>query len=146
MFVKGYLASKSRGWRTSDTGELVFEELRVPLGNLLGEENEGFYQIMDGFQTERLSMAVGAVAMAQHCFDLTLDYAKKRQAFGRPIGSFQVTRHKFAEMLIEIEAARQLSYHALRLFIQGRGCRKEVAMAPVQSNPFRYQTIYPCWC
>ena len=119
------------GWRTSDTGELVFEEVRVPLGNLLGEENRGFYQIMDGFQTERLSMAVGAVAMAQHCFDLTLDYAKKRQAFGRPIGSFQVTRHKFADMLIEIEAARQLSYHALRLFIQGRECRKEVAMAKV---------------
>lgn len=119
------------GWRTSDTGELLFENVRVPLNNLLGTENQGFYQIMEGFQTERLAMAVGSVSAAQYCFDLTLDYAKKRQAFGRPIGRFQVNRHKFADMLTAIEAARQLTYHALRLYLNNRDCRKEVAMSKV---------------
>jgi acyl-CoA dehydrogenase len=119
------------GWRTSDTGELLFENVQVPLDNLLGTENGGFYQIMEGFQTERLAMAVGAVATAQYCFDLTLDYAKKRRAFGRPIGEFQVNRHKFADMLMWIEAARQLTYHTLRLYLEGRDCRKEVAMSKV---------------
>jgi acyl-CoA dehydrogenase len=119
------------GWRTSDTGELAFQDARVPLSNLLGERDQGFYQIMHGFQTERLGMAVGSVAAAQVCFDLTLEYAKQRRAFGRPIGSFQVNRHKFADMLTQIEAARQLVYHTIRLLINGRDCRKEVAMCKV---------------
>ncbi len=116
------------GWRTSDTGELSFQDVRVPLSNLLGEKEQGFYQIMHGFQTERLLMAVGSVAAAQVCFDLTLEYAKQRRAFGRPIGRFQVNRHKFADMLTWIEASRQLVYHTIRLLIHGKDCRKEIAM------------------
>lgn len=119
------------GWRTSDTAELAFEDVRVPVSNLLGRENQGFYQIMGGFQVERLSMAVGSVAAAQRCFDITLEYAKTREAFGRPIGSFQVNRHKFADMLTWIEAARRLTYHAVWLFINGLDCSKEVAMVKI---------------
>ena len=119
------------GWRTSDTAELSFEDVRVPASNLLGGENKGFYQIMVGFQTERLIMAAGSVAAAQRCFDLTLEYAKTREAFGRPIGSFQVNRHKFADMLTWIEASRRLTYHAVWLFINGLECAKEVAMVKV---------------
>jgi acyl-CoA dehydrogenase len=119
------------GWRTSDTGELIFEEVRVPLSNLVGQERQGFYQIMHGFQTERLVMAVGSVAAAQACVELTLEYSKQRHAFGRPIGRFQVTRHKFADMLTRIEAARQLVYHTIWLHVHGRECRKEVAMCKI---------------
>jgi acyl-CoA dehydrogenase len=119
------------GWRTSDTAELAFEDVRVPISNLLGEENKGFYQIMHGFQTERLIMAVQSVASAQACFDITLAYSKQRQVFGRPIGQFQVNRHKFADMLTWIEAARQLTYNTIWLLIQGRDCRKEVAMCKI---------------
>lgn len=119
------------GWRTSDTAELSFEDVRVPVSNLLGRENGGFYQIMHGFQTERLLMAVGSVAAAQRCFDITLAYAKERQAFGRPIGSFQVNRHKFADMLTRIEAARRLVYHTVWLHIHGLECAKEIAMCKV---------------
>jgi acyl-CoA dehydrogenase len=132
------------GWRTSDTGELIFDQVRVPLSHLLGEENRGFGQIMKGFQTERLAMAVGSVSAAQHCFDLTLDYAKKRQAFGRPIGSFQVIRHKFADMLIGIEASRRLSYHAVGLYLKGTDCRKEVAMAKVLACETGVQVADQC--
>jgi len=119
------------GWRSSDTAELSFEDVRVPLANLLGEENRGFYQIMHGFQTERLIMAVGSVAGAQYCFDITLEYAKQRQAFGRPIGSFQVNRHKFADMLTWIQAARSLVYHTIWLLVNGKECRKEIAMCKI---------------
>lgn len=117
------------GWRTSDTGELIFEDVRVPAANLLGEENRGFYQIMHGFQEERLTMAVGSVAAAQHCFDITLEYARQRKAFGRAIGTFQVNRHKFADMLTWIEAARRLTYHTVQLYINGMECGREVTMS-----------------
>lgn len=119
------------GWRTSDTAELVFEDVRVPLENLLGGEGRGFYQIMEGFQTERLVMAVSSVASAQECVEMTMEYARKRHAFGQPIGTFQVIRHRFADMLTKIEAARQLVYNTIWLYIHGRECRKEVAMCKI---------------
>ena len=119
------------GWRTSDTAELAFEDVRVPVSNLLGVENKGFHQIMRGFQTERLIMAVASVASARRCVDITLEYAKTREAFGRPIGVFQVNRHKFADMLTWIEAAQRLTYHAVWLYINGLECEKEVAMAKI---------------
>jgi acyl-CoA dehydrogenase len=119
------------GWRTSDTAELSFEDVRVPVSHLVGREGGGFYQIMHGFQTERLLLAAGSVASAQRCFDITLSYAKEREAFGRPIGAFQVNRHKFADMLTWIEAARRLTYNTIWLHINGLECAKEVAMCKV---------------
>ena len=116
------------GWWTSDTAELSFDDVRVPTSNLMGAENNGFNQIMHGFQPERLLMAVGSVATAQHCFDITLRFAKQRQAFGRSIGTFQVNRHKFADMATWIELARRLTYHAVWLYINGFECEKETAM------------------
>jgi acyl-CoA dehydrogenase len=107
------------GWHASDTGELSFTDVEVPEENLLGAENEGFYLIMANFQWERLSMALGAVGGMQKVFDVTLDYAKEREAFGRPIGRFQAIRHKFAEMATRVEASRAITYNALRLFAAG---------------------------
>lgn len=132
--TEGFVISRKLdklGWRASDTAQLSFDEVRVPVSNLLGQENHGFYQIMHGFQTERLIMATGSVAAAQHCFDITLKYAKERQTFGRPIGTFQVNRHKFADMLTWIEAARRLTYHAVWLHINDLDCDKEVAMCKI---------------
>src|SRR3954454_24326112 len=107
------------GWHSSDTGELSFTDVEVPEENLLGTENQGFYLIMANFQWERLSMAIGAVGGMQKVFDVTLAYAKDREAFGRPIGRFQAIRHKFAEMATRIEASRALTYGALRSFAAG---------------------------
>lgn len=119
------------GWRTSDTAELVFDDVKVPLENLLGQEGRGFYQIMEGFQAERLVMAASSVAAAQECVEMTMEYARNRTAFGQPIGTFQVIRHRFADMLTWIEAARQLVYNTIWLYIHGRECRKEVAMCKI---------------
>jgi acyl-CoA dehydrogenase len=130
--MPGYeVASKleKMGWHASDTAELSFTDVEVPDEHLLGEENGGFKLIMANFQWERLSMALGALGGMQRVFEVTLDYAKERQAFGRPIGSFQAIRHKFAEMEVKTEACRSLTHHALRLFADGQDATQEVTMA-----------------
>jgi acyl-CoA dehydrogenase len=117
------------GWHASDTGELSFTDVEVPEENRLGEENRGFHMIMANFSWERLLMSLAAVGGMQRVFATTLEYAKQREAFGRPIGSFQATRHKFAEMATRIEAARSLTYSALRRFAGGEDAIREVTMA-----------------
>ena len=108
------------GMHASDTALLAFQDVRVPVDALLGEEGKGFQHIMWELQGERIIGAAGCVAGAQHVFDRTLDYAKERTAFGKPIGRFQVTRHKFAEMATKIELARQLVYSTAHRFPAGR--------------------------
>jgi acyl-CoA dehydrogenase len=117
------------GWHASDTGELSFTDVEVPDDHLLGEENGGFVLIMSNFQWERLTMALGAVGGMQRVFEETLAYAKEREAFGRPIGRFQAIRHKFAEMSVTIEAARSMTYAALRKFVAGEDAVREVTQA-----------------
>ncbi len=117
------------GWHASDTGELSFTDVAVPAENLLGDENGGFYLIMANFQWERLLMALGAVGGMQWCLETTLAYAKEREAFGRPIGNFQVIRHKLAEMAIKIETGRAMTYNALRLFHAGQDALGEVTLS-----------------
>jgi acyl-CoA dehydrogenase len=117
------------GWHASDTGELSFTDVEVPAENLLGEQNEGFRLIMANFQWERLTMALGAVGGMQRVFETTLDYAKEREAFGRPIGRFQAIRHKFAEMSVKIEVARALTYSCLRRFAAGEDATRQVTQA-----------------
>jgi alkylation response protein AidB-like acyl-CoA dehydrogenase len=95
---------------SSDTAELAFEDMRVPIANLLGEEGAGFNQIMWELQGERLSAAAGACAGAQHTLDATIEYVQHREAFGKRIVDFQSTRHKLAEMQTMIDAARALTY------------------------------------
>jgi acyl-CoA dehydrogenase len=122
------------GWHASDTGELAFNDVFVPDENLLGEENQGFYLIMANFQWERLLMALGAVGSMQRLIETSVRYLKERSAFGRPIGKFQALRHKLAEMAVKHEAARDLTYHALRLFADGQDATKEVTMAKLASQ------------
>jgi alkylation response protein AidB-like acyl-CoA dehydrogenase len=117
------------GWHSSDTGELAFTDVEVPDENLLGGENEGFKLIMANFAWERLLMAIGAVGAMQRLIEITIDYAKEREAFGRPIGKFQAIRHHVAEMATKAEAARAITHNSLRLFYEGQDCIKEVTMA-----------------
>jgi acyl-CoA dehydrogenase len=120
---------KKLGWKASDTGELSFADCRVPRDALVGEENKGFFQIMANFAWERLVIALAAVAGAQWIFELTVEYAKERQAFGKPIGKFQAVSHKLADMAMEIEVGRAHGYHVLELYMRGTNPINEVAMA-----------------
>src|SRR5207249_4343263 len=109
----GYAVSRKLdklGMRSSDTAELVFDDVRVSDGQLLGPEGQGFAEIMWELQGERLIGVAGSIAGAWLVFGKTLAYSTGRTAFGRPIGSFQVNRHRFAEMATELEAARRLTY------------------------------------
>ncbi len=117
------------GWRTSHTGELVFEGCELPADALLGEEGRGFQQIMANFQWERLVMALGAVAGAEQALELGIAYARDRSAFGRPVAKFQTWRHRFADLSTQIEAARSLTYGALRKVVAGEDATREVSMA-----------------
>jgi acyl-CoA dehydrogenase len=132
------------GWHASDTGELAFTEVEVPEENLLGEENKGFHLIMANFQWERLSMALAAVGGMQRVFEVTLNYASEREAFGRPIGRFQVIRHKFAEMATRIGASRSLTYNALRLFVDGQDALREVTMAKLLTQRTMVEVADEC--
>jgi acyl-CoA dehydrogenase len=120
---------KKLGWRASDTAELFFEDCRVPLTNLLGEEGQGFAQIMGNFAWERLCLALGSIGAADEILTTALEYVKQRRAFGKAVGEFQVVRHRLAEMATELEAARQLTYHALRLHSAGEYALAQTAMA-----------------
>jgi acyl-CoA dehydrogenase len=122
------------GWHASDTGELAFDDVFVPAENLLGEENKGFYLIMANFQWERLLMALGSVGAMQVILERTLQYARERHAFGRPIGRHQAIRHKLAEMAVKLETGRALTYHALRLFAAGQDALREVTMAKLKTQ------------
>jgi alkylation response protein AidB-like acyl-CoA dehydrogenase len=119
---------KKMGWHSSDTAELFFDNVHVPASNLIGEENKGFYYIMESFQLERLVAGIGGVSGAQHCLEITLKYIAEREAFGRPIKKFQVLRHKLVDLATEIEAARQLVYQAAWLFSKGEMAVKECSM------------------
>jgi acyl-CoA dehydrogenase len=132
------------GWHSSDTGELSFTDVEVPAENLLGEENRGFYLIMANFSWERLLMALAAVGGMQRVFETTLEYARQREAFGRPIGRFQAIRHKFAEMATKIEASRSLTYHALRLFADGEDTIREVTMAKLFTQRAMVEVAEEC--
>ncbi len=122
------------GWHSSDTGELAFTDVEVPAENLLGEENGGFYLIMANFQWERLLMALGATGAMQRLLEVAIDYSKEREAFGRPIGRFQVIRHKIAEISVKAEVAKAMTYNALRLFHNGIDAIKEVTQAKLFSQ------------
>src|SRR2546421_8705536 len=140
--MEGFTVSRKlekMGWHASDTGELAFQDVFVPEENLLGEENKGFYLIMANFQWERLLMALGSAASMRNVLERTIEYAKERTAFGRPIGRHQVIRHKIAEMAVRAEAARDLTYHALRLFMDGQDAVREVTIAKLltQRDAFR---------
>jgi acyl-CoA dehydrogenase len=117
------------GWHCSDTAELSFVDIRVPVTNLVGAEGDGFALLMRHFATERLALAVQAYATAQRCFDLTLSWVRDRQTFGRPLSTRQVIRHRLAEMARRTDVARTYVRHAAIRVASGEPLVMEVAMA-----------------
>jgi acyl-CoA dehydrogenase len=117
------------GWRASDTAEMAFADMRVPADALLGEENQGFYYIMQQFALERLIMAIGGVAGSEYAFQYGLGYMREREAFGRPLTKFQELRHRIAQLAAEIEQQKQFVYYLCDRFTKGEYIVKEAAMA-----------------
>jgi alkylation response protein AidB-like acyl-CoA dehydrogenase len=132
------------GMHASDTALLAFNDVRVPDDAILGEVGKGFYHIMWELQGERLIGAAGCVAGAQRAFDKTLEYAMERKAFGREIGHFQVIRHKFAEMAVAIESARQMVYTTAWRFNNGEYPVREISMAKLHASRMAVEVADEC--
>jgi acyl-CoA dehydrogenase len=120
---------KKTGWWASDTAELSFDNVRVPAENLVGDEGSGFVALMRNFQMERVALAAQGVAIAEMSFDATQEWIQQREAFGRPIGKFQVTRHKMADMATRIVAAKTFVYQVASRMDAGEYRVAEVSMA-----------------
>jgi acyl-CoA dehydrogenase len=145
--VKGFGVSKKLekvGNLASDTAVLFFEDCRIPRRYLLGEENQGFAYVMANFQGERLAAAVIAVAAMQLMLEDAMAYGRERRAFGRPVVSMQVWRHKLAEHLSAVEAARWLTYRASDLFARGEPAVKHVSMAKLVACDLAQRVAYDC--
>ncbi|TVQ93155.1 MAG: acyl-CoA dehydrogenase [Deltaproteobacteria bacterium] len=122
-------ALRKTGWWASDTAELSFSGCRVPLDHRIGPEGSGFVALMQNFERERLMLAVNGHALAEAALDESMAYAKQREAFGRPIGRFQVIRHKIAEMATAVTSAKALTYACAARMAAGKGASPEVFMA-----------------
>jgi acyl-CoA dehydrogenase len=116
------------GMHAQDTSELFFSDVRVPAANLLGEPGAGFVALMQNLPRERIAIGATALAGAEHVFATTLDYCRERQAFGRPIGSFQHSRFQLAEMATELAVARAFTDRAITEHVAGRLTTEDAAM------------------
>lgn len=140
----GYEISKPMkkiGWHASDTRELSFRDCAVPEGSLLGERGHGFHQFLEILDGGRISVAAMGVGLAQGAYDLAFRYAQDRQQFGRPIAQFQAIQFKLADMAVEIEAGRALTYKAAWLKDQGRPFAKEAAMAKLYTGEMSHRVV-----
>ena len=132
------------GWLSSDTAELIFENVRVPSENILGEVNKGFYAIMKNFQNERTVLGAMAMGEAAKAIELTLEYVKNRPAFGGVLWDKQAIRQKLAERSAQVEAGLQLTYHAAWMDAQGMDCVKEVSMVKAYCGDLVNKVLYDC--
>ena len=132
------------GWRCSDTAELVFDDCEIPYENILGEENKGFYAVMENFQNERLVAGAMNAGSIQSALEITTQYVKDRKAFGGTLWDKQVVRHKLATLATQAEAFRHLTYHCAWLVAEGRDCVKEVSMIKAMGGELVNRTMYDC--
>ncbi|MEH0937290.1 acyl-CoA dehydrogenase family protein [Micromonospora psammae] len=122
------------GWNASDTHELTFDDCRVPAANLLGERGRGFAQFLRILDEGRIAIAALAVGLAQGCVDESLKYAKERQAFGQPIGSYQAIQFKIADMELKAHTARLAYYDAAARMLAGEPFKRQAAIAKLHAS------------
>jgi alkylation response protein AidB-like acyl-CoA dehydrogenase len=132
------------GWHSSDTAEISFDNVRVPVTHLIGQENSGFYYLMESLQLERLVASIMAVSGAELSLELTIQYLHERETFGRPIAKYQAIRHKIAEMATEVDIAREFVYSTCWKFTQGEVMVKECSMAKLFTSELAKRVADGC--
>jgi acyl-CoA dehydrogenase len=132
------------GWQASDTATISFEDVFVPEENLLGGLHEGFALIMANFQWERLAMALGAVGAMQLAWERTAEFARERQAFGRPLSGHQAVRHRLVDLATSAHTCRCVTYDALRRFVAGEEPLREVTMAKLLTQRACFELMDAC--
>ena len=144
--LKGINATKldKLGWRASDTAEIAFDNVEIPVENLLGDEGKGFAYIMQHFALERLIMAINAHASAEYAIDYTINYMSQREAFGKKIDKFQALRHAMVDNTTEVEHCKIFNYAAVARLNKGEYVVKEATMAKLKSTKVADDVIYSC--
>ena len=132
------------GWNASDTGEIAFANVKVPVANLLGEENKGFSYIMQHFSLERLIMGINAHARAEFALEYALKYMSERQAFGKTIDKFQALRHSVADLYTDMEICKSFNYAIASRLDKGEYVVKEATMSKLKSTKMADEVIYQC--
>ncbi|MBK5194293.1 MAG: acyl-CoA dehydrogenase family protein, partial [Flavobacteriaceae bacterium] len=132
------------GWRASDTAEIAFDNVEIPVQNLMGEENAGFSYIMQHFALERLIMGVNAHARAEFALEYTINYMSERVAFGKTLDKFQALRHSIADMASEMEMCKEFNYTIVKRMINGVYVVKEASMAKLLSTKMADEVINKC--
>jgi acyl-CoA dehydrogenase len=144
--MPGIEASKLNklGWRASDTGLIHFDHVKVPKENLLGQENAGFYYIMQRFELERLVLAISSNAASEYALEYTLQYMADRKAFGKTINKFQVLRHRMAQLATEIEMNKIFTYQCCRMYQDNQYQVTKAAMAKLLATELLDKVTYEC--
>ncbi len=144
--TKGISATKldKLGWRASDTGEIAFDNVEIPLTNLMGEENLGFPYIMQHFALERLIMGINAHARSEFALEYTIQYMKDRFAFGKSISKFQALRHRVAQLASEIEVCKTFNYVTAKRLNDGEYVVKEATMSKLISTKVSDEVMTEC--
>ena len=137
-------ALKKTGWLSSDTAELLFDNVRIPAENLLGEEGKGFYSVMKNFQTERIALGAMAVGHCTRAIELTLDHVRSRQAFGASLWDQQTIRQRIAMLDAKTRAARQFMYHCGWAVTQGHDIVQEVSMLKALTGELVNEVLQTC--
>lgn len=132
------------GWRASDTGEIAFDNVKIPVENLMGEENMGFPYIMQHFALERLVMGINAHARSEWALEYTIQYMKDRMAFGQSISKFQALRHKVADLSTEVEISKTFNYNVAKSLGEGQYVVKEATMSKLFSTKVADEVAYEC--
>ena len=137
-------ALKKTGWLSSDTAELIFDNVRIPASNLLGEEGKGFYSVMKNFQTERIALGAMAVGHCQQALKITLDYVRQRQAFGALLWDQQTIRQRLSMLDAKTRAARQFMYHCAWRVTQGHDIVQDVSMLKALTGELVNEVVQTC--
>ena len=135
---------KKLGWHCSDTAEISFDNVKVPVENLIGEEGRGFYYLMNGLQLERLCAVPGAVSAMENAIAMSLQYMSERQAFGRSINKFQVLRHRVAQLAAEVEALKAFSYQCCQMYADNVYDVKLCSMAKLLATELAEKVATQC--
>jgi citronellyl-CoA dehydrogenase len=129
---------------SSDTAILSFDDMRVPKANRIGEEGKGFYLQMQQFQVERLAGVIMSISGMERAINMTIDYCRQRHVFGQPLLHNQWIYFKLSELMTEVEALRQLTYHCVRGYVAGQDMVKEISMAKLKAGRLGRETADTC--
>lgn len=135
---------KKTGWLSSDTALLYLDDVKVPVENLIGEENKGFYYIMEGFELERICIGGQCVGQSEKAIELTMEWLKNRKAFGKTLWDMQNIKLDMAALVAELAAAKQLAYHTAHLDAQGKDASMSACMVKSHLPELMNRILYKC--